>query len=315
VWQSIRPHVWYFVVADCDAGVFSSNLSYSLELFNADGSHFSHEDRGPAMMYPILTVAFLAALVPLATLLHGHVERLRGESLHPAIRHLMLAMVLFLASLVLDTLNARAYAANGRGRRAWDVGAELANWLAQLVVALELLGIAWAWSVDTLSSPTRRRHASRVLLMWMVGALVVLHVLFVLLGRQYDDAHTKYHKSETVWALGLVGMRLVLGAAFAIGIYNLLVRQNNPYRQGFIYRLALLGGAYFVSVPLVVAVASTLFAKYLRHQVVTVGSILVQAVALTALSVLFLTRNEFTDVTTLYTSSLPLSTRYNAKRS
>ena len=136
---------------------------------------------------------------------------------------------------------------------------------------------------------------------------MVLHVACVLLGRMYDDAHSKYHESETIWALGLIGMRLILGGLFAAGVHNLLVRENNLIQRTFLTRLAALGGIYFVSIPIVITVASTFFARYLRHQVVTVGSAAVQVFSLLGLSILLLTRNEYTELASLSSCSLPAS--------
>jgi hypothetical protein len=307
--QSIRPHFWYFVLADCEVGQGQapSVLNYRLEMYNADGSHFSHEEKAPSRLLPVLTIAFVLSMIPLLFLLQSYRKATRGQRLHPSIKHLGGAMLLFLCSLVLETVNYWVYAKNGQGLRLTDIGAELANWLAQLVVSLELLSIAWVWSVDTVLTPSRKQRAGRTMMYRMIGGLVVLHVACVLLGRVYDDAHSKYHESETVWALGLIGMRLILGGLFAAGVHNLLVRENNLMQRAFLTRLGALGGIYFVSIPIVITVASTFFARYLRHQVVTVGSAAVQVFSLVGLSVLLLTRNEYTELASLSSCSLPAS--------
>lgn len=303
--QSIRPHFWYFVLADCKAGKAPSTVDYRLEMFNADGSHFSHEEKAPSRLLPVLTVAFIASILPLGLLLQNYRQRMRGQGVHSSITHLGVALLLFLASLVLETTNYYVYARNGQGLRVTDIGAEIAGWLGQLVVSLELLSIAWVWSVDTVLTPSRKQRAGRAIMYQLIGGLVVLHVLFVLLGRLYDDAHSKYHESETPWAVGLIAMRLLLGGLFAGGVHNLLVRENNLMQRRFLLRFGLLGGVYFVSIPFVITVASTFFARYLRHQAVTVGSAAVQVGSLVGLSVLLLTRNEYTELASLSSCSLP----------
>lgn len=110
-----------------------------------------------------------------------------------------------------------------------------------------------------------------------------------------------------MWALGLIGMRLLLFVGFALGVHNLFTRESNLLQRAFLFRLALVGTVYFLSIPFVVGSASLFFAKYLRHQVVTIGSLTVQVASLVSLSVLLLTRNEFTEITTLSASSLPTS--------
>ncbi|TFJ83874.1 hypothetical protein NSK_004971 [Nannochloropsis salina CCMP1776] len=303
--QSIRPHFWYFVLADCEAEPSATLLNYRLKMYNADGSHFSHEEKAPSRLLPVLAVGFLISMGPLLVLLQSYRSRTRGQRLHPSILNLGAALLLFLTSLALETVNYWVYAKNGEGLRLTDIGAELANWLAQLVVSLELLSIAWVWSVDTVLTPSRKQRAGRSIMYRMVGGLVVLHVACILLGRVYDDAHSKYHESETVWALGLIGMRLLLGGLFAAGVQNLLVRENNLLQRTFLMRLGALGGAYFISIPVVITVASTFFARYLRHQVVTVGSAAVQVFSLVGLSILLLTRNEYTELSSLSSCSLP----------
>jgi hypothetical protein len=303
--QSIRPHFWYFVLADCKAAQAPSTVEYRLEMFNADGSHFSHEEKAPSRLLPVLTVAFICSMLPLGLLLQSYRNRMRGQGLHPSITHLGVALLLFLVSLVLETANYYVYARNGQGLRVTDIGAEIAGWLGQLVVSLELLSIAWVWSVDTVLTPSRKQRAGRSVMYQLIGGLVVLHVLFVLLGRLYDDAHSKYHESETPWAVGLIAIRLLLGGLFAGGVHNLLVRENNLMQRHFLVKFGLLGGVYFVSIPFVITVASTFFARYLRHQVVTVGSAAVQVGSLVGLSVLLLTRNEYTELASLSSCSLP----------
>lgn len=301
--QSIRPHFWYFVIADCQAAASPSTMSYKLETYNAGGSHLSHEDIAPARMIPIFAAVFLLAMAPLGGLVYMNIQE--SGSLHPSIRNLILALVLFFATLVLETVNYRSYMREGRGIVLADLLAEIGSWLAQLVVSLELLGIAWAWSVDEMLSPTTKKRQKQALLIKLVSFLAVLHVIFIVLGRQYDGAHSKYHESETVWALGLIAMRLLLFVGFAAGIVNLLTKEDNLLQRDFLLRLAALGTLYFLSIPLVVASASFFFAKYLRHQVVTIGSLTVQVTSLVSLAILLLTRNEFTEITTLSASSLP----------
>lgn len=303
--QSIRPHFWYFVLADCNAGLAPSAVEYRLEMFNADGSHFSHEEKAPSRLVPVLTVAFIASMLPLGLLLQTYRNRMRGQGVHSSILHLGAALLLFLASLMLETANYYVYAKNGQGLRVTDIGAEIAGWLGQLVVSLELLSIAWVWSVDTVLTPSRKQRAGKRVMYQLIGGLVVLHILFVLLGRLYDDAHSKYHESETPWAIGLIAIRLLLGGLFAGGVHNLLVRENNLMQRHFLIKFGLLGGVYFVSIPFVITVASTFFARYLRHQVVTVGSAAVQVGSLVGLSVLLLTRNEYTELASLSSCSLP----------
>lgn len=303
--QSIRPHFWYFVLADCRAATSPSKIAYRLEMYNADGSHFSHEEKAPSRMLPVLTATYILSLIPLGLLLHSYINRQRGQGLHPSITHLGLALMLFLVSLVAETMNYWLYSRNGTGAKVLDIGAELANWLAQLVVSLELLSIAWVWSVETVLSPSRKQRTGRFIMFQLTTVLVILHVAFILLGRHFDDAHSKYHESETIWALGLIGMRLLLGGLFAAGVHNLLVRENNLLQKSFLVKLAIWGGIYFVSIPLVITVASTFFARYLRHQVVTIGSAAVQIFSLVGLSILLLTRNDYTELASLSSCSLP----------
>lgn len=305
--QSIRPHVWYFVIADCDAKDHPTTLKYRLELFNSDGTHFSHEDRAPSQIYPLLLVIFWLTLIPLGMLIQGHMKRVGASRLHPALQHLILGLALFLASLILRTLDYRRFSQDGVGFKACNVLGEMANWMAQLVVSLELLSIAWAWSVDFIVSPTRKQVAGKKVLTRIVVVIILLHIILILLSRQYDDAHHKHHESETIPALLLVSFRLLLGGAFFYGISILQAREYSLLQKSFVTRLSVAGGAYFISIPIVVILASTLLPPYLRHQMVALGSLSVQMIALVSLAVLFLTRNEFTEISTLTASALPIT--------
>jgi len=304
--QSIRPHVWYFVIADCDASIHKSNLNYYLEMYNADGTHFSHEDCIPSRVYPVLTILFWLTLIPLAMLVRSHLRRVGGMELHPAIQHVIIGLGLFLASLVLKAIDYRVFSRDGVGLKNLNVTAEIFNWMAQLVVSLELLSIAFGWSVDAILSPSRRYNTSQSFLTKITTMIVAVHVVLILLSRQYDDTHSKYHESETVPALLLILFRILLGGVFFFGVTNMHMRETCLLQKSFVTKFAIFGGAYFISIPAVVTIASTIFAPYLRHQMVVLGSLVVQMVALTSLAILMLTRNEFTEITTISAACLPI---------
>lgn len=233
----IRPHFWFFVVADCKTSQGeTSEVAYKLVMYNSDGAHFSYEQAASMLIFPVLTVLLLMAAIPLTVLLREHISRCVQfrNGLHPSVRNLIISLLLFLGSVIMEAIYLYTYGKDGKGTRILDIMSEMGGWLAQFVVSVELISIAWGWCVDELLSPNTRRKNTQRKMAWMLLTIGVLHVIFILLGRQYDDAHTKYHKGETVWALGLIAMRCLLGIGFFYGIYELHSREDNPYQRDFI---------------------------------------------------------------------------------
>jgi len=203
-----------------------------------------------------------------------------------------------------ETLHMWRISSSGTGIPTIELLGELTWWIGQVIVSCVLVGIAWGWTLDNshirneisfLKNPTKL----------MIPALIGLHIVFIVVGRQYDDAHSKYHKSDSFWGSLMILVRFLLGGVFIYGMLILTKNENSPTKRNFLFKLAAVGCIYFFSIPIIVLIASFV-ASYLRHQVVTIGGILIQTAALFGLSVLFMTRNEFVRMSTLSASSLPM---------
>jgi len=306
--QSIRPHVWYIVISDCQAKQHQEKTSgrYKLEWTQTDGSHFSYEEIAVSYYYPVMAALTMFALFPLKVMFDTQVKSIGYK--HETLLQLMISVALFFASMVFETCHMWKFAKSGKGYVTMSLFAELTWWIGQVLVSSVLVGIAWGWTLDSSFGGRSRQEIPKILknpTKIMIPSLILIHILFVILDRQYDDAHSKYHKSDSVWGSLMVLMRFLLGGVFGYGMFVLTSNEHSPLKRNFLYKLAIVGTIYFISIPIIVFIASFV-ASYLRHQVVTIGGILIQTGALIGLSILFLTRNEFVRMSTLSASSLPM---------
>ena len=315
--QSIRPHVWYFALADCDEykePITPSTIDYVLTMQNSDKTHFSYEDRIPAMIMPYLATFSLLALCFLCYQTHRYHQNTKHSfltstfknsnsvSVHPTLRNLVFGTFLFFGSTVLEYLHLRKYSQDGEGMKSYFVFAEVCQWCVGLVVSLELVSISWMGYFNNgrngSMSPTTKREKNAQIFKGVIGIMIVFHLLAVILGRCYEESHYRANYAETVYALALIINHLALYLSYIIGLYYLHTKEQVDMTKDFIFKLGAYGSLYFICTPVVIFSAS-FFAQYLRHQIVSLGTVGVQSFALIALARLFLSRNDFTKLSSL----------------
>jgi len=180
LYQSIRPHFWYFSLSNCRNNFDGSSgederqpyrIEYELRWVQFDESELSLELR-------YMPIASSFALVILAVLGVGLVYKCYSmrrsfDQLHPVIYALAMAMILQGASQILHLYHLKAYENNGFGHPAADMFAEVLFQLSQVAGASLLIAIAQGYTLV-------RSRLSEVQLLTPVAAVVaVLHVLLV----------------------------------------------------------------------------------------------------------------------------------------
>lgn len=316
--QSIRPHIWYFAIADCDEyeqPIVPSSIDYVLGMKNTDKTHFSYEDRIPAMVMPYLATFSLLALCFLCyqmvrynqstkqTFLSSAITKTENRlTVHPTLRNLVFGTSLFFCATVLEYLHLRMYSQDGEGMKNYFLFAEICQWCVGLVVSLELVSISWMGYFSNGRngdmSPTKKEQKNSQIFKYVTGGLIVFHLLVVILGRHYEDAHYRSNYAETIYALALIFIHLSLYISYIVGLYYLYTKERVDMTKDFIVKLGIYGSLYFICTPLVIF-SACFFAQYLRHQIVSLGTLAVQSIALSSVARLFLTRNDFTKLSSL----------------
>jgi len=119
-------------------------------------------------------------------------------------------------------------------------------------------------------------------------AVVLSHAALAQWGRTYDTAFDCYHSLENPPGRALMYFRASLGLAFLAGTAS--VRNGGrcpPALKPFLTKFAMVGAAWFASLPFVSMAVMGWVPFHRRHQYLTAGSGLVQACSLASLAWMF----------------------------
>lgn len=293
VMQSVRPHIWYFALSNCEARQ-GSNITYEVDFElhanQFDGSELSFELRH--MFFPNLLTLF--CLIGFLAQRASHCGDLRHD-VHPVIRALLSAVALQCAAQVLHTLHLWVSGSDGVGRPALDAAAEVLFMLSQVVTATLLIAMAQGYTL---------LHQETSESIKPVASLVtVLHVALVATGKLQGEASSKHHENEGLVGLALLAIRVVLLSWFFASAAGLRER-GGARLHGFLKRFQLAGSVYFLAYPVIFMLAQV-FAEYLRHPVMHLGLLAMQSASTVWLAELFLSRGDYFKLSSLSCSLLP----------
>jgi hypothetical protein len=310
--QSIRPHMWYVVVANCHLAQHGNpglvqltevELSLVNDAKGATPSHLSHEQQLPAVLMPGALLACLCAGAYIWVLARKKYRE--SGVLHPTVYMLITAFGMQTIFVFFDWVHLRVYADDGIGATRLSTAGWSLHWLSQLVTSYVIIGLAYGW---TLRAP--RRSQTATLIKFCGPLLAAFQVLCVILGKSYEGTLEKMHALDSWPMQVLILLRLIMLCIFVSGCFvSLTSRQYGHASKEKIFFRALLayGSAWFAALP-ITALVTRAFPPYLQHQLVTVGVLATQTAGLAALSNLFLTQNSYYKIPTL-SSTLPLISR------
>jgi len=123
------------------------------------------------------------------------------------------------------------------------------------------------------------------------GVIAFVMLLIVSIGRLVDEEQYVFHDYENWTGMIFMLARVALYAFWAYLFHRTYKRAATDSERIFFNQMGLLSTVYFLAVPLVVMIATTVVAPYCRHRVVTIGTILMQTLALVVLTLLFTTKS------------------------
>uniref|UniRef100_A0A7S4VID5 GPR180/TMEM145 transmembrane domain-containing protein n=1 Tax=Alexandrium monilatum TaxID=311494 RepID=A0A7S4VID5_9DINO len=300
--QWIRPHIWYFVISDCNDSL--PNLTHSVRFefhgLQDGGSEFSVEMRGMLPAHLLFVTGF--AVFVLRFYRKTVAFSRSAGSVHPVIWILSSVVILHFLALLLHTLHLLVYRSNGVGLVALDVLSEIFFALSQVTQTSLLILIALGY---TLLQSCIGELDLMIPVCFMVG---VIHVMLVGFGKLKDDSAYAFHENEGVLGWILLVLRLLLYVWFLWAVQS-SASESGSRMRGFLAKFRAMGSLYFLSYPLIFLVTKC-FAPYLQNGVMTVGLEAMQAASSVWLSVLFLDRGEYFKVSTLSASELPGGSKF-----
>lgn len=294
--QKARPHVWFFAVSDCDGALYGkARFRVEITVTNSDGSQFSLEEQGLEYMYTLLLVFFAVFLFNSTRRVlkrYRSTEEIEGPQLG-----LSIAVIAAFISLLMECLHLWVYSYNGRGLIVLDFMAQALEVISQLTLSVIFILVSSGWTLKYREFPDSDIYLPVSLL------VVMLHVLIVGLGRITDDSYYKFSDLEGVPGFLLVAMRLGMWGWLLYCIKDLLSSVTGRLAT-FTQYFGVLASVYFLALPVIIVV-SWAFEPYQRHKVVTIGTWLLQVLAIAAMSHLFSEKSSYYKLSTMSSSALP----------
>eukprot|EP00826_Nyctotherus_ovalis_P015709 TRINITY_DN14490_c0_g1_i1.p1 TRINITY_DN14490_c0_g1~~TRINITY_DN14490_c0_g1_i1.p1 ORF type:complete len:202 (-),score=4.90 TRINITY_DN14490_c0_g1_i1:27-632(-) len=181
-----------------------------------------------------------------------------------------------------------AYSKDGLGLvpcHAVSVVAEIAS---QFFLSVLLVLISWGWTISYL------KFHRPLLLIEMLFTLLVLHLLLGGLTELGNDEYDKYHNYDGIQGVLLTVLRLGMFGYFLYGATR-MYRQCSIQIKPFFTTFTIYAGAYLLSFPLLILICQ-ICVPYVRHRIMTIGTIFFQSLALCILLKLFTGNNQYTRI-------------------
>jgi len=301
VHQSIRPHIWYFALSNCDKDPKAKNTLNGTYLIDYEiraqdgGSEFSIEMKYMFFLSVAALMVFSVFLITFAVRCFA-CRRTTG-SIHVVVWVLTLAMVLQFAGQVIEIVHLWQFRSDGVGMQSFDTLSQVLLMMSQVVQTTLLISIALGY---TLLHLTMDELALVKPITFMV---CIIHAALVAVGKLHGDSHLKHHQNEGVLGWALVALRLGLYLWFVVAIKG--SQQKGGCRmQAFLQQFRTAGSIYFLAYPALFMVVQV-FAPYLQHPIMQTGLLTMQTASHFWLASLFLSRGNYFKASVLGSSVLP----------
>lgn len=298
--QSVRPHIWYFALHDCDNSLqnFTHRLKFEFTAKQDDESEFSIEMRYMLAANLICLFGFSAFGYVFCTKARSF---FRSAGVHPVVWTLATAIALQYLAQVLHTIHLYKYNGDGQGLKACEVLSEIMFMLSQVIQTSLLILIALGYTL------LQSKIGELDLMIPMCFMVAVIHMMLVGFGKIQDDASYKYHENEGAVGWVLLVMRLLLYIWFLWAVQS-TASEGGMRLRGFCMQFRAAGSLYFLAYPCILLITKQ-FAPYLQHGILSMGLMLMQMGSNLWLSSLFLRKSEYFKVSTLSSSFLPGGSR------
>eukprot|EP01016_Furgasonia_blochmanni_P039642 TRINITY_DN4955_c0_g1_i10.p1 TRINITY_DN4955_c0_g1~~TRINITY_DN4955_c0_g1_i10.p1 ORF type:complete len:302 (+),score=110.43 TRINITY_DN4955_c0_g1_i10:653-1558(+) len=265
-------------LADC-SGAFSQklgasahkvedmDLEYEIVWKNPDGSHFSVDENGFIVPYFAL-IALLAGFLVFNARKFLESNR-KNETVDWAFALLLSAIACQFLSLVLTVTHLVSFAEDGLGLPFFKGLGQALGVLSQFLITLLLILISRGWTIAFMKFESSDKVTPIAL------SIATLQVFLVGLGNLEDEIHSRYHEWESGIGYGLLAIRIALCVYFLVGVDRNMMSSNGRMKD-FLVNFAFIGAIYLMAFPALMF-ASVFCAPYVRHRVITIGTIAMQS--------------------------------------
>lgn len=151
--------------------------------------------------------------------------------------------------------------------------------LSHFFLTILLILMSWGWTINFME------FESMTIFLPFSILVGVMKISFVFISKISDDEYYKFHEYEDWAGYFIVFLRILLFIYFVKGIIKTFKEANSKI-QSFILKMGIFGSVYFLAMPVMVVV-NTIVAAYCRHQVIVIGSLILQLFGIMIITVLF----------------------------
>jgi len=257
----VTTYYWYLAVADCtqeDLDIESYDFHFTNPEYGYWEREFSFDRWGVAQTY----IAFFILYIILVALhLYGCWQLYRIEAYHPLVKVLTIAIMLEFFNILFQLIHYSGYAENGIGAPALEAFGNLLNMGSNLLLMFFCILVAKGWAITS-------HYLSQKNIVFIVMSLFILGYLFLFIWDNFarDPALTLYFYESVPGFLVLL-LRTILVFWFLWCLRDTLRLENLPERRQFYKIFGMAYSAWFIMLPLAVALCS-LFDPWVRFKIV-----------------------------------------------
>ena len=294
--ESEEPHIWFFVLADCNRVTGdSSRIRIELNIKSGDQSELPVEMKGMKRIYALVCMIFTLLLGRNMLKLYRHFYD--EEEIEAVLVMLNIAVICEFISMIFYILHISAYEENGRGVGAFEFFGSAGNFICDFIMISLLLLIAQGWSITFRDFPTPEIYISVMII------LGFLHLILSAIEMSLNDVYYLFSNYEGILGWLIFFSRLIM----VVWLYwnlNEIINKVPPNTNLFLRRFSLASTGYILALPLLIATAQFL-PPYKRHKFILGSNILVQGLAMFVLSWLFTSKSTYYKISTMSGSILP----------
>ena len=315
---------WYITLDDCSLEVSyhskkdipDMNYHYIIQNGTRNGglTHFSADELGMNKLHFAQIFVSACLLICVAIKLFKAIFSKNGQ-IHIALITVGFALYLDILSCLSELIHAGYYSVNGIGIYSFDCLASHFEAQCDALIALILILVGSGWTlpsavivknsdqnmsllgtstmvqrlVASLRSPSlalqqlKNGNPASILLV----SVFIVHAILAQWGRTFDEEFDSFHALDHTAGKAVVVFRFLLGIVFLVGAAS--IRNSGkcpPSLRPFLAKFQIVGLSWFISLPFVTMVASTL-PNYRKHVTMACGAAMVQACSLASLVWLF----------------------------
>ena len=287
--QKNRPHVWYFVLSDCDRVLGSRKVKYNFSIVNPELSHFSVEMKGMKTIYGVL---LLILAIGLGKNVYTLIKFCRDEEeIQGPVIWVNLSIVFQILGIGFNYLNLYVYEYDGEGISVLEFFGETFMTISSLAITTLLIIIAGGWTITYTDFPIPELYVPAIFL------LTFLHLFMAGFNFLHEREKFSFTRYEGVSGMVIIIMRVIMYAWFLVNLYWTSKRKEIS-KTGFLHKFGLGSSLYFLSIPLLV-LGSGVFAPHMREKIMVAGGNLAQGAAFLFLYMIFTGRGEYYKMNTV----------------